>query len=329
MLGLMGGALGVGVAYGGLRLLVAIGPANLPRLNEISLDALVAGVHAGAVACCRGCCSGSIPALKYARARHRARCAAAGATASASRERHRARNVLVVAQVALALVLLVSAALMIRTFQHLRTVEPGFTERRISRRCASAIPESMVPDPEMVMRMQNDIVDKLAAIPGVKSVGFAAAVPMEGSSRTGTMIFVEGKSETRDDIRRCGCSSTFRRVSFTPMGRALIAGRDFTWTDLYGCRPVAMVSENLAREMWGSPAAAIGKRIREFPAAVARGDRRGAGRARRTASIETAPAIVYWPADAWTIFRCLKAFDVARASTFVDPQRARGHGGAC
>ena len=115
MLGLMGGALGVGVAYAGLRLLVAIGPANLPRLSEISMDARTFAFTCR-FRCCRVCCSDSIPALKYAGPRIAAALRSAGRTASVSRERHRARNVLVVAQVAIALVLLVSAGLMIRTF---------------------------------------------------------------------------------------------------------------------------------------------------------------------------------------------------------------------
>src|SRR5215831_6009192 len=110
LLGLMGGALGAVVAYAGLRLLVAIGPAHLPRLNEISMDArtfaftLMLSVLAGLFL-------GLIPAFKYSGPRISAALKSAGRTASVSRERHRARNVLVIAQVAIALVLLVSAGL--------------------------------------------------------------------------------------------------------------------------------------------------------------------------------------------------------------------------
>ena len=126
MLGLMGGVLGIVIAGASLRILVASGPANLPRLSEITLDAralwftLVLSVLSGLVL-------GWIPARKYAGARISTAIRSAGRTSSVSRERHRARNVLVVAQVAMALVLLVSAVLMIRTFQAMRTVEPGFT----------------------------------------------------------------------------------------------------------------------------------------------------------------------------------------------------------
>ena len=83
---------------------------------------------------------------------------------------------------------------------------------------------------------------------------------------------------------------------FQALGTRLIAGRDFTWNEIYDLRRKVIVSENFAREEWGSAAAAIGKRIRrERPVALVSGDRRGPGRAPATASIERAPAIVYWP----------------------------------
>src|SRR5581483_9240113 len=118
MLGLMGGALGVAIAYAGLRLLVAFGPANLPRLDEISMD-LGAACFTLTLSILSGLFLGLLPALRCAGPRISATLQSAGRTASVSRERHRARNLLVVAQVAIVLVLLVSAGLMIRTAQAL------------------------------------------------------------------------------------------------------------------------------------------------------------------------------------------------------------------
>jgi putative ABC transport system permease protein len=105
LLGLMGGVMGAGLAYAGVRLLVAIGPSNLPRLNEVAIDArtleftLVISVLSGLL-------FGLIPALKYARPHTSSALQSAGRTVSVSRERHRVRNLLVVGQVAMALVLL-------------------------------------------------------------------------------------------------------------------------------------------------------------------------------------------------------------------------------
>ena len=128
LLGLIGGALGVALAFEGLRFLVAMGPANLPRLSEISLDAWALAFTV-ALSLLSGLLFGLIPALRYAGARSLAALRSAGRTASATRERHRARIILVVAQVAMALVLLVCAGLMIRSFQALRTRRTGVHPR--------------------------------------------------------------------------------------------------------------------------------------------------------------------------------------------------------
>jgi hypothetical protein len=112
------------------------------------------------------------------------------------------------------------------------------------------------------MRMQNEMVDKLAAIPGVTSVALANSAPLEGFN-SNDLVYAQDKQYAVGQIppvRR------FRFISpgyLKTTGTALVAGRDFTWNELYGKRHVAIVSENLAREMWGSPAAALGKQIRE------------------------------------------------------------------
>jgi len=126
MLGVLGGVLGVALAAAALRLLLALDPGNLPRLDEIAIDVPVL-IFTLVVSLAAGLLFGAVPAFKCARAELGTALRGGGRTASASKERHRTRNVLVVAQVALALVLLVSSGLMIRTFQALRDVHPGFT----------------------------------------------------------------------------------------------------------------------------------------------------------------------------------------------------------
>ena len=140
-LGLIGGVLGIGIAYEGLRLLVAIGPANLPRLGEISLDGRSLWFTL-ALSLFSGLLFGSIPVLKYVGRRMPTALRGTGRTASVSRERQRSRDLLVVAQVAMALVLLVSAMLMIRTFQALRHVEPGFSQPEHLQTVRISIPPS-------------------------------------------------------------------------------------------------------------------------------------------------------------------------------------------
>ena len=314
-LGLIGGALAVGVAYAGLRLLVAIGPADLPRLSETSLDARSLGFTL-ALSVLSGLLFGSFPALKYAQTRASAVIPGAGRTASAGRDRQRSRNLLVIAQVAMALVLLVSALLMIRTFTALRNVEPGFTDAEHLQTMRISIPESLVANPQMVTRIQNNIADKLAAIPGVASVGFSAAAPMEGIDPNWDQIRIEGVNyEDGDPPLRL-----FNSVSpsyFKTLGTRLLAGRDLTWTDIYGLRPVAMVSENFARESWGSASAAVGKRIRQFsnmPWVEVVGVVQDV---RHNGVDEIAPAIVYWPAMQEDPYTSQPVIDAPRSVIFA------------
>src|SRR4030095_2478657 len=98
-------------------------------------------------------------------------------TASHSRERHRARNVLVVVQVALALVLLVASGLMIRTFQHLRQVEPGFPRANELQMVRVSIPPTLIEDPSRVARTYSDILEKLSGPPRVTAACFLEPGP--------------------------------------------------------------------------------------------------------------------------------------------------------
>jgi predicted permease len=315
MLGLMGGALGVAVAYAGLRLLAAIGPANLPRLNEISVDVRTFGFTL-ILSVLSGLLLGLVPAFKYAGPRISAALQSAGRTASVSRERHRARNVLVVVQVSITLVLLVSAGLMIRTAQVLRTVEPGFTGAEHLQTVRISIPSSLIPEPQLVIRTQNNLGDKLMAIPGVTSVGFASEAPMEAGPPNWDNVFPEGKTYPGDvaPLRR------FENVSpgfLHTTGARLIAGRELTWTDLYDLRPMVMISESLAREFWGTPSAAVGKRLRWYPNTPWQEVIGIVQDVRQNGIQEKAPDIVYWPAMMPNPFVPNGGLMVTRAVTFV------------
>jgi predicted permease len=127
------------------------------------------------------------------------------------------------------------------------------------------IPQAIAQDPERVMRMQHEILDKLAAIPGVMSVGFANAAPLESllGGGLGWPVYAEDKRFAEGQVPPLRQIRKIAPGFFKTMGTRVVAGRDFTWPDLYEKRRVAIVSENLAREWWGDPRAALGKRIRE------------------------------------------------------------------
>ena len=293
-LGLAGGALGLALAYGALRILVAMGPATLPRLRDIGIDPMVLG-FALTVSLLSGLLFGLIPVLKYAGPQIATVLRGGGRTASEGRERHRTRNSLVVVQVALALVLLTGSALMIRTFQALRNVSPGFTQPEQIQILRISIPNVQGREPERVMRMENQMLEKLAAIPGVTSVAFANSAPLEGFN-SNDLLFAQDKQYAVGQIppiRR------FRFVApeyFRTSGTTLLAGRDFTWTDLYEKRHVAVVSDNMAREMWGSPTAALGKQVREGMNDPWREIVGVVGDVYDNGVHQKAPTIVYWPA---------------------------------
>jgi predicted permease len=261
-LGLLGGAVGLGLSYWALRILVAKGPDTLPRLRDIAIDPLVLAFTLG-VSLLSGVLFGVMPVVKYAGPRIATGLRGIGRTFSDGRERHRARNTLVVAQVALALVLLIGSGLMLRTVQHLRRVQPGFTHAEEVQILHSMISPAVAKEPERVMRMQHEVLEKLAAIPGVMSVGLANAAPLEYRGSLGNPVYAEDKTFAEGQVPPLRRIRKITPGFFKTMGTRVIAGRDFTWTDLYENRRVAIVSENLAREWWGVPRAALGKRIRE------------------------------------------------------------------
>jgi len=142
-------------------------------------------------------------------------------------------------------------------------VSPGFADPDTVRVFHLYIPESRVPDTnrEAVVRMQQEIASKIAAVPGVSSVSFGSTVPLEGFSQNDPIF-------AQDHTYKAGVLPAIRRFKYispgylATLGTPLIAGRDLTWPETYQKRPVAIVSENLARELWNNPAVALGKQIR-------------------------------------------------------------------
>ena len=260
VLGLMGSLLGLGIAWGALRLLIKLAPRGLPRINEIGLDLPVL-LFTFCIAILASLLFASIPIFKYAGTRLNTGLREGGRSLSQSRDQHRARSVLVVVQVALALVLLICSGLMARTFMAITRVQPGFSDPKTIQTFTLSIPKSEVADDQKVLQSYDEILRKLSAIPGVASVAISTGVPLDGNDANDP-IFAEDKTY------RPGELPTMRRFKwispgyFHTIGTPLIAGRDITWPDLYNNVPVMMMSENLARELWQSAGNALGKRVR-------------------------------------------------------------------
>uniref|UniRef100_Q01SC3 Permease n=1 Tax=Solibacter usitatus (strain Ellin6076) TaxID=234267 RepID=Q01SC3_SOLUE len=291
LLGAAGGLLGLALAYAGIRLLRFMNPGNLPRLQEISIDASVL-LFALATSLFSCLLFGLLPALKYATSQPAPALRLGGVSAGTTRRRHRAQNLLLVGQISLAVVLLVTSGLMLRTFQELRKVRPGFTNPRQVQVFGLAIP-AQVEQPERVVRVWNDIVERLAAIPGVSGAGMANSVPMDDTRNQNPIIADNSDPGLNPPIRN------FKFVSpgfLAATGTRVIAGRDLAWADIYDRHSVVLVSENLARELWGSPAAAVGKRLHERSNKIQWREVVGVVENVRDDGIQQLPpATVYWP----------------------------------
>jgi predicted permease len=292
-LGVVACAVGLGLAFVALKVLAALNAVHLPRAHNIQIDAWVV-LFALLISVTFSALFGLIPVFRYARPQVAKALRSGGRSMSHSKERHRVRNLLVVVQVALALVLLVTSGLMIRTMRNLRRVYPGFTNAAGIETVRVGIPETQVKEPERVVRTEQAMLDKIAGINGVKSVSMTTSPPM-GGSESNDPVYAEDKAY------REGAIPPIRRFKwvapgyFATVGQRMLAGRDLTWAETYNRGPVALVTENTAREMWGSPEAAIGKRIRvtktddwrEIVGVVADDYTDGVDK--------KAPTIVYWP----------------------------------
>jgi predicted permease len=293
ILGFLGSVVGLFLAFIGLRVLASVAPDNLPRIHEIGIDGpvlfftLVVALIASALFAC-------IPIFKYAGVRLSTGIREGGRALSASREQHRARNVLVVVQVALALVLLICSGLMIRTFHALTHVNPGFAHADQLQTFHIMIPDAQVKNDEAVVRMQQEIQNRIAAIPGTTSVAIDTAVPMSGNS-SNDPVLVEGRSYAEGEFPPLRRFKSIAPGTFATLGIPMIVGRDYTWDDLYQNHFVVIVSENTARELFQDPQNAIGKRIRVATTDPFREIIGVVGNVYDDGVTEKAPTSVYWP----------------------------------
>jgi predicted permease len=292
-LGFLGSALGLGLAYAALRVLVLIAPEGIPRINEIGIDGPVL-LFTFVISLLASVLFGCIPIFKYAGVRLSTGIREGGRANSGSRGQHRARSVLVVVQVALALVLLICSGLMIRTFRALTHVNPGFAQPAQVQTFRIGIPDTQVKDNESVVRTFDAMRSKIAAIPGVSAVTVSTSFPMDGNS-SNDLVFAQDKAYSEGQIPPIRRFAFVIPGFFETEGTPLVAGRDFTWTDIYKTLPVAIISENFAREYWDSPANAIGKRIRVATTDDWREIIGVAANVYGDGVSKTPPSMVYWP----------------------------------
>ncbi len=261
ILAAIGSALGLALAYLGVKLFVAFGPSEIARIEEIGLDVRVVGFSV-LMAVVTGLAFGLAPAIQISKPDLHDSLKEGGRGSTSGR--HRLRNVLVVSEVAIALVLLAGAGLMIKSFQRLLQVDMGFrTEKTLTLRLT--IPSATYKEDAQIGGFYRQLLDKVKAIPGVESAGAISELPLSGSYSSGsTAVENPDTDESLKTFRGFPYIEADRRsVSpdyFSAMGIALKAGRLFTDADTENAPPVAVVDESFQRRFWPK-GGAIGKRF--------------------------------------------------------------------
>jgi predicted permease len=257
LLGLVGGALGLALAWAGVRLLVAFGPVNLPRLSEVRIDAVVVLFTAG-LSLLAGVAFGVIPLLRLAPITSALHDSGRGQTAT--RGQHRARHVLMTAQVALALVLLVASGLMVRSVQQLRTMDLGF-DSTSTLSFQVGLPAHTYDTVERAAAAHRAILDRLNALSGVVSASASSCLPLAGGC-FGNGLTVEHELAEPGQMRRQFV--WFRAVAggyLETAGVRLIRGRTIQRGDVDRHEPIVVVDDTLAA-MYFPGQDPIGKRVR-------------------------------------------------------------------
>jgi predicted permease len=293
VLGLAGGAAGIAFAAAGTALLRRIAPTTLPRVEEIDVDPQVL-LFTLLVSLLASLLFGLIPVSRLG-APSSAALKDGGRGASEGPTGLRVRNVLAVAEVAMAFVLLVVSGLMVRTSVAMRQVPPGFTEPENVQTLRVDVPEAFWDDEQGMIRIHQQIGGQLAAVPGVQSVGIAYSVTMDGEDNMNPFL-VESEVPCTENCYRFRRFKTAGPGHFSTVGNPFVAGRDITWEDILETRPVVVITEALARELWGDARAALGERVMPY------GDDRPwyevigvVGDERDDGLDQPAPGILYWP----------------------------------
>ena len=245
LLSVAGGALGLAIACGAVRLVVSAGPATLPRLAEIRVDgvavaytlllSVVTAFVFGAIPLWRSIPLG--PALNES-----------GRGNTATRSRHHARRLLMGGQVALALTLLIASGLMVRSFQKMRDVDPGFNPDSVLT-FRIGLPDRAYPTRAAAVAAHLAILDRLAALPGVVAVSASSGLPL-GSGCMGNTLLVQNRpippGTTPPIARFCAVAGGY----FEAMGMRLLGGRRITRDDVERSLPVVVINEALAKRVF-------------------------------------------------------------------------------
>ncbi|HEU0176553.1 MAG TPA: ABC transporter permease [Blastocatellia bacterium] len=254
LLSLAGGGLGALIAVWGVGLIAKLSASTLPRVNEVSIDGRAIG-FTFVLTVVTGLLFGLAPAWQSARTDLNESLKESGGKGVESGGRHRLRGLLVVGEIALALMLLVGAGLMVKSLYRLQQVEPGFDPAH-ALTMRLALPDAKYPEPQRQRDFYERLLDRIAALPGVKAAGAINFLPLSGTGNQRSFL-IEGKPEPKLNVG-------FRMVSpdyFRAMGVPLRAGRLIDERDRENAPRVAVVNETFA-SIFLANEYPLGKRIK-------------------------------------------------------------------
>jgi len=272
-LSLLGGALGVLFAWGGLKLFIAAAPPGFPRLSELSLDLTVLGFTAG-VAVLTALVFGIVPAIQASKADLVGSLKESGRSGTDGVARQHLRSALVTLQIAMALVLLIGAGLMINSFVRIERNPLGADPKNLlTFDFRFARDEAIKPvaryrnqglwevNPKTTQTFQR-VFERLKTVPGASSVAGASTPPLSGSLGMG--FWIEGRSAVPGPDGMAPQSASYIAVTqnyFSTLKSPVVQGRDFDDRDTAAAPFVAVINETMAKKFWPNESP-IGKQIR-------------------------------------------------------------------
>jgi putative ABC transport system permease protein len=257
LLALLGGAAGLLLSYIMIHLLISVLPADIPRLQEIGLDARVLGFTLLA-SIFTGLAFGLIPALRASGVNLTDALKQESRGSTEGIRGNRARSLLVIFEVSLSLVVLVGASLLVKSFWRLGAVAPGFNPTNLLT-LQIALPESKYGEPAKQTIFFQQMLARLENLPGVQAVAVSTDFPLEGDKETRPLV-IEGQSVLPGENLLVG----FHAVSynyFQAMGTPVIKGRAFTAADVEDAQPVIVINNAMAQRLFMNEDP-IGKRIK-------------------------------------------------------------------
>jgi predicted permease len=257
MIALAGGAFGLLLGIAGIRALLSFGPSSLPRMQTVSLDLSVLGFTLG-LSVITGLLFGLAPVFQTRRWNFNESLKESTRGSSAGYRRVNTRRLLVISEVALALMLLVGGGLMVRSFDRLRAVDPGFNPNSLLTMTVS-LAGSTYSGPAKRVPFFNELLLRIESLPGVQSVSAINHLPLSGDVWT-LPFTIEGRPAPAPGEKQGAVYRIIRPNYFRTMGGTLLKGRDFTVHDDDSSPPVVIVSEAFARRYWPNQDP-LGKRI--------------------------------------------------------------------